>query len=46
MSHLPLIAAFAVYILYHVILYLLLMFCTFIGYETGLPKYSKTEADE
>lgn len=45
-THLPLLAAFAVYILYHVILYLLLMFCAFIGYEIGLPKYSKTDADE
>lgn len=45
-THLPLLAVFAVCIFHHVILYLLLTLCAFIGYVFGLPKYSKTEADE
>lgn len=45
-THLPLLAAFAVHILHHVVLYILLMLCAFIGYVFGLPKYSKTDAGE
>lgn len=46
MTHLPLLAAFAVYILHHVVLYLLLTLCAFRGYVFDLPKYSKTDAGE